>query len=141
MGVPVFGTGPIRVPALRATRNCVVPGGGRHLSEVPGRADWQPQCRTAQSCHGGMEDTPHIPPPPVVGPPACRVDAPVMLQMIWHCHRMFKALFADPVNLTLTRRCVQRFLAPFDLVDGALQPDMGKPKYATTYTIVRHEIL
>jgi hypothetical protein len=35
-------------------------------------------------------------PPPVVVPPACRVDGSVMLQMIWHCHRMFKALFADP---------------------------------------------
>jgi hypothetical protein len=75
-------------------------------------------------------------PPPAVVPLACRVDGPVMLQMIWHCHRMFKALFANTVNLSTARRCVQRFLSSVELVDGALRPDVGKPKYVTTYNLV-----
>jgi hypothetical protein len=37
-------------------------------------------------------------PPPVLVPPSCRVDGPVMLQMLWHCHHMFKSLFADTVD-------------------------------------------
>jgi hypothetical protein len=59
-----------------------------------------------------------------------------MLQMIWHCHHMFKALFTDTVHLRTARRCVQRFLLSVELVDGALQPDAGKPKYVTTYNPV-----
>jgi hypothetical protein len=75
-------------------------------------------------------------PPPLVVPPACRVDGPVMLQMIWHCHHMFKALFANTVNLHTARRCVQRFLSSVKLVDGALRPDVGKRKYVTAYNLV-----
>ena len=56
-------------------------------------------------------------PPPVVVPPACMVDGTVMLRMLWHCHRMFKALFAVTVDLGTARRCVQRFLASVELVD------------------------
>jgi hypothetical protein len=75
-------------------------------------------------------------PPPVVVPPACRVNGPVMLQMIWHCHCMFKALFTDTVDLRTARWCVQRFLSSVELVDGALRPDVGKPKYVTMYNLV-----
>jgi hypothetical protein len=58
-----------------------------------------------------------------------------MLQMLWHCHHMFKSLFADTVDRSTTRRCVQRFLSSVALVDGALRPDVGAPKYVTTYNL------
>jgi hypothetical protein len=74
-------------------------------------------------------------PPPVLPPPACNVDGTVMLQMLWHCHHMFKSLFADTVDRSITHRCVQRFLSSVALVDEELRPDGGKPKYVTTYNM------
>jgi hypothetical protein len=74
-------------------------------------------------------------PPPVLVPPACNVDGPVMLQMLWHCYHMFKSLFADTVDRSTARRCVQRFLSSVTLVDEELRPDGGAPKYVTTYNL------
>jgi hypothetical protein len=98
------------------------PRGGRNVAQLKAVIEEWMTCPTG--------------PPPVVVPQACRVDGPVMFQMIWHCHRMFKALFADTVDLTTARRCVQRFLSSVELVDGALRQDVGKLKYVTTYNLV-----
>jgi hypothetical protein len=64
------------------------------------------------------------------------VNGTVMLQMLWHCHRMFKALFAVTVDLHTARQCVQRFLSSVELVDSTLRPDVNKPSYITTYNLV-----
>jgi hypothetical protein len=48
---------------------------------------------------------------------------------------MFKSLFADTVDRSTARRCVQRFLSSVALVDAALRPDGGAPKYVTTYNL------
>jgi hypothetical protein len=74
-------------------------------------------------------------PPPVLVPPACNVDGPVMLQMLWHCHHMFKSLFADTADRITARRCVQRFLSSVALADEELRPEGGKPLYVTTYNM------
>jgi hypothetical protein len=58
-----------------------------------------------------------------------------MLQMLWHCHHMFKSLFADTVDRSTVRWCVQRFLSSVALVDEELRPDGGKPLYITTYNL------
>jgi hypothetical protein len=42
----------------------------------------------------------------------------------------------NSVDLNTACPCVQRFPLSVELVDGALRPDVGKPKYVTTYNLV-----